>query len=69
VADLISPTAIMYLQGDGDPWGDVPNVRRFYELSKEPKALTVVPSTRRFGGYLYLSEHPEVLLSFLAEHL
>lgn len=69
VADLISPTAIMYLQGDGDPWGDVPNVRRFYELSKEPKAINVVPSTRRFGGYLYLSEHPEVLLSFLAEHL
>jgi len=69
VADLIGPTAIMYVQGEGDPWGDVPNVRRFYELSAEPKALHVVPSNDRFGGYLYLGEHPEVLLDFFAQHL
>lgn len=69
VADLISPTAIMYVQGDGDPWGDVPNVRRFYELGEEPKALKIVPSNQRFGGYLYLGEHPEVMLDFFEEHL
>jgi hypothetical protein len=69
VADLIGPTAVLYVQGDGDPWGDVPNVRRFYEMSKEPKALKVVPSMNRYGGYLYLGDHPEVMLEFLAEHL
>jgi dienelactone hydrolase len=69
VADLVGPAAIMYLQGDGDPWGDVPNVRRFYEMSQEPKTLEVVPSLHRFGGYLYLGEHPEVLLGFFEKHL
>ncbi len=69
VADLVSPTAIMYVQGDGDPWGDVPNVRRFFELSQEPKALEIVPSIHRFGGYLYLSENPETMLSFFEQHI
>lgn len=69
VADLISPTAIMYVQGDGDPWGDVDSVRRFYELSKEPKALKVVPTLHRFDGYLYLHQHPEVMLEFFEKHL
>lgn len=69
VADLISPTAIMYVQGDGDPWGDVPNVRRFYEYGQEPRALHVVPSSQRFDGYLYLTAHPELMLDFFDEHL
>jgi pimeloyl-ACP methyl ester carboxylesterase len=69
VADLIRPAAIMYIQGDGDPWGDVPNVRRFYEMGHEPKALEIVPSTDRFGGYLYLGEHPELMLEFYQQHL
>lgn len=69
VADLVSPTAMLYVQGDGDPWGDVSDVRRFYELGKEPKALQIVPSTDRFGGYHYLGEHPAVMLAFFAEHL
>ncbi len=69
VADLVSPTAIMYVQGEGDPWGDVPNVRRFYEMGQEPKAIKIVPSSQRFGGYLYLGEHPEVMLEFFEKHL
>jgi hypothetical protein len=69
VADLIHPTAIMYVQGDGDPWGDVPNVRRFYELGQEPKVLKIVPSVDRYGGYLYVGEHPEEMLGFFEEHL
>jgi len=69
VADLISPTAIMYVQSDGDPWGDVSTVRRFYEQTKEPKALHIVTSPDRSGGYLYLSEHPQVMLEFFDEYL
>lgn len=69
VADRVHPTAIMYVQGDGDPWGDVPNVRRFYERGKDPRALKIVPTIHRFGGYLYLGEHPEVMLEFFEEHL
>ena len=69
VADLISPTAVLYVQGDGDPWGDVPNIRRMYELGKEPKALEIVPSLHRFGGYLYLGERPAVMLDFFQKHL
>lgn len=69
VADLVSPTAMMYVQGEGDPWGDVPNVRRFYELAKEPKILKLVPSIDRFGCYSYLGQHPEVMLEFFQEHL
>ena len=69
VADLVSPTAIMYVQGNGDPWGDVPNVRRLYEMGKEPKNMEIVPSTDRFGGYLYLGDHPELMLRFFETHL
>lgn len=69
VADLVGPTAIMYVQGDGDPWGDVPNVRRFYEMGQEPKALEIVPSTDRLGGYLYFGDHPEKMLEFFGKHL
>lgn len=69
VADLVSPTAIMYIQGDGDPWGDVPNVRRLYEMAQEPKVLKIVPSANRFGGYHYLGEHPEVMIEFFKDHL
>jgi dienelactone hydrolase len=69
VADLLSPTAIMYVQGEGDPWGDVTSVRRFYELSQESKRLKIVPSSDRFEGYLYLQKHPEPMLKFFAEHL
>jgi fermentation-respiration switch protein FrsA (DUF1100 family) len=69
VADLLSPTAVLYVQGDGDPWGDVENVRRLYELGEEPKALKVVPSVSRSDGYLYLQQHPEVMLEFFQAHL
>jgi dienelactone hydrolase len=69
VADKLGPTVILYIQGDGDPWGDVSNTRRFFELSREPKALEIVPSTHRFGGYLYLGEHPELMLKFFDTHL
>ncbi len=69
VADLISPSAIMYVQGNGDPWGDVADVRHFYEQAAAPKALKVVDTTDRYQGYGYLGEHPEVMLSFFAEHL
>ena len=69
VADLVRPTAMMYIQGDGDPWGDVSNARRFYEQAQEPRDLLIVPSTHRFGGYLHLGEHPEVMLQFFRKHL
>ena len=69
VADLVSPSAIMYIQGNGDPWGSVSDVRRFYEQATAPKALKVVDTTDRYQGYRYLDEHPETMLSFLAEHL
>jgi hypothetical protein len=69
VADLISPTAIMYVQGNGDPWGDVPNVRRFYEMGQEPRIMEIVPSVDRFGGYAYLGDHPEPMLQFFEAHL
>jgi pimeloyl-ACP methyl ester carboxylesterase len=69
VADLVSSTATMYIQGDGDPWGDVPSVRRLCEMAQEPKVLKLVPSTHRFGGYHYLGENPEMMLEFFETHL
>jgi pimeloyl-ACP methyl ester carboxylesterase len=69
VADLVHPTAILYIQGDGDPWGDVDSVRRFYELGQEPQELKIVPSVHRFDGYHYLQGHPDVMLGFFEQHL
>jgi len=38
-------------------------------MGQEPKAIKIVPSSQRFGGYLYLGEHPEVMLEFFEKQL
>jgi hypothetical protein len=38
-------------------------------MGKEPKNMEIVPSTDRFGGYLYLGDHPELMLRFFEKHL
>ena len=69
VADSVRSTAIMYIQGDGDPWGSVPDVRRLYKQTPASKVLKVVNTRNRYQGYRYLDKHPETILSFFAEHL
>ncbi len=69
VADIIRPTAVLYLQGAGDPWGDVSDVRHFYELTGPSADLQIIPSNNRLEGYLYLGEHPDTMLTFLSRHL
>ncbi|RMF29626.1 MAG: alpha/beta fold hydrolase [Chloroflexi bacterium] len=68
VGDLVS-TPILYLQGNGDPWGTVRDVRRLYEQATGPKQLKIVPTQDRYGGYLYLGDHPEEMVAFFQEHL
>lgn len=68
VADLVKADT-MYVQGNGDPWGDVQNVRRLCEAGREVNVLEIVPSADRYGGYLYLGEHPDKMLAFFREHL
>jgi pimeloyl-ACP methyl ester carboxylesterase len=68
-AALSGETATLFLQGDGDPWGSVDEVRAMVEASPGSRPLLTVPSTDRFQGYQYVCERPGEVLAFLGETL
>jgi pimeloyl-ACP methyl ester carboxylesterase len=68
-ARLLSETVVRYVQGTGDPWGTMSDVEAMAEAT--PRALPVVkyPSTGRYEGYAYLTEHADEVVSFFKEYL
>jgi dipeptidyl aminopeptidase/acylaminoacyl peptidase len=61
-------TPVLYVQGTGDAWGSVDDVRAMAEAT--PVASAVYPETdHRFGGYQYVLDHPDVVLDFLRPRL
>ncbi|MGH2537407.1 MAG: alpha/beta hydrolase [Candidatus Promineifilaceae bacterium] len=61
-------TPVLYVQGDGDPWGSVADVSAM--AAQTPNGATlIVPSAGRFDGYWYAIDHPDVLDGFLRQHL
>ena len=61
-------TPVLYIQGEGDRWGSVSNVAQMAAATPAARPH-IVDSADRFGGYQYVVDNPNVVLSFLAENL
>lgn len=68
-AARLGDTVVRYVQGTGDPWGTMADVRAM--AAATPHGLPVVeyPSTGRYEGYRYVTERPAEVAAFFAEHL
>ena len=68
-ASRLGDTVVRYVQGTGDPWGTMDDVRAM--AAATPHALPVVeyPSTGRYEGYRYVTERPDEVAGFFAEYL
>jgi len=62
-------TPILFVQGNGDPWGDVEDVAQIAEAAPNARGPLFVDSTDRFGGYQYLIDNPKVVTSFFEQEL
>jgi dienelactone hydrolase len=62
-------TAVLYVQGQGDPWGSVDNVARMAAVTPGAVEPLFVESNGRFGGYQYIVDNPGVCLAFFQAHL
>jgi uncharacterized protein len=62
-------TPLLFVQGNGDRWGDVEDVARMAEAAPNARGPLFVDSTDRFGGYQYLIDNPKIALSFFEQEL
>lgn len=62
-------TPVLYVQGEGDPWGSVADVTQMAANTPQSRSPLIVAGTDRFDGYQYVVDHPELVMEFLAENL
>ena len=62
-------TPVLFVQGQGDPWGSVENVAEMAQALPVTIDMLVVESTDRYGGYQHVVDHPELLDSFFRDYL
>jgi pimeloyl-ACP methyl ester carboxylesterase len=62
-------TPILFVQGNGDRWGDVEDVAQMAEAAPNARGPLFVDSDGRFGGYQYLIDNPQVVVSFFEQEL
>lgn len=60
---------ILYVQGKGDRWGSVSNVAHMADRTPGAVPPLFVDTHHRFGGYRYIVDNPDVLLSFFGEQM
>jgi hypothetical protein len=65
----LGQTQMLYIQGSGDQWGTVADVRAIAAATPHARPLIVAPSDERFGGYQYVNEHLDEIVGFFQEHL
>jgi dienelactone hydrolase len=65
----LGETRMLYIQGSGDQWGTVEDVRSIAQATPNAQPLVVAPSQDRFGGYLYVEEHLDEIVGFFEQNL
>ncbi len=60
---------VMYVQGTGDPWGEMGIVQHFVDVSPKSLPLVEYPSTGRYDGYRYVTEQADDVTAYFKEHL
>jgi dipeptidyl aminopeptidase/acylaminoacyl peptidase len=62
-------TPVLFIQGNGDPWGDVEDVAQIAEATPNARGPLFVETSSRFEGYQYLIDNPKIATSFFEQEL
>jgi pimeloyl-ACP methyl ester carboxylesterase len=62
-------TPVLFVQGNGDPWGSIENVTLMAEHTPGAVEPLLVDTSDRFEGYQHIISHPEIVDSFLRQYL
>lgn len=68
-AQALGSTVVQYIQGSGDLWGTIADVRKMVAATPHALPLIVAPSTERYGGYLYINKRLDMLVEFFKRYL
>jgi pimeloyl-ACP methyl ester carboxylesterase len=68
-AALLRDTQLKYVQGTGDPWGEMDIVQHFVDVSPKSLPLVEYPSTGRYEGYRYVTEQAPDVAAYFTEYL
>ena len=69
-ARQLGATVVQYVQGTGDPWGEMGIVEEFASVTPNTAGPVVkYPSTGRYEGYAYISERADDVVAFFRQHL
>ncbi|MCP4359943.1 MAG: alpha/beta fold hydrolase [Chloroflexi bacterium] len=60
---------ILYVQGNGDPWGSAADVAQMAVRTPNAVAPLYVEATSRYEGYQYLVNNPQITIDFFERHL
>jgi pimeloyl-ACP methyl ester carboxylesterase len=66
VAALAGDTRLLFVQGDGDPWGSAEETRAMVDAAPHA-SLELVPSSDRYAGYQYVGEQGDRIAGFFKE--
>ena len=60
---------ILYVQGEGDPWGSAADVQQMAAATANASGPLLVEATDRYDGYKYLINNPAIAAAFFEQHL
>ena len=69
-AAKLNGTVVQYVQGTGDPWGELSVVESFAAATPHTSGPVIeYPSTGRYEGYQYISDARGDVVAFFDEYL
>jgi pimeloyl-ACP methyl ester carboxylesterase len=68
-ARALGDTVVQYVQGTGDPWGEMGIVEEFSSVTPHSLGVVRYPSTGRYEGYQYVSNEIDDVVGFFTAHL
>ncbi|MFH8249868.1 alpha/beta fold hydrolase [Microbacterium sp. B2969] len=68
-ARKLGDTVVQYVQGTGDPWGEMGIVEGFSRVTPHSLGVIAYPSTGRYEGYQYVTKEAGAVVDFFTTHL
>jgi pimeloyl-ACP methyl ester carboxylesterase len=68
-AAKLGDTLVKYVQGTGDPWGEMSDTEEFVKATPNVLPLVKYESAGRYEGYRYVNEQTEDVVAFFLEYL
>lgn len=62
-------TPLLFIQGDGDQWGSLPDVQAMASAAAQVSIPLVVDTLHRSDGYRYLLDNPKIAAAFFEQNL